>query len=174
MAASETRPDAIRSNRVAPPSHVRPRLRRWDAALRAVHEHVPRELRVSVNGRQIGACRVSGAECAFTLAVHLDEPIERIEVLSERSVRLMQWDIEPAGGVDQAARVDFDGGRWMSAAVRFTRDWPALEIAYRDPEWATRRGTDPARVLPFTPRAANPPTPSIWERLRARLARPRR
>jgi RNA polymerase sigma factor (sigma-70 family) len=50
---------------------------------RAVFEHRPRELRISVNGFVLGSHTVSGDTNELTLSVNLSEPIALIELLSE-------------------------------------------------------------------------------------------
>lgn len=147
-------------------------LRRWQAELQTVREHVPRELRVAANGLPLGACSVNATECAFTLAVNIDEPLDFIEVFSEQGVRLMLWEVEPApaGDVDQADRVELEGGRSLSVAARFNGHWPSLEIAYRDPEWIAESeasATPAARVISFRPCEEIVAAPTIWSRLRA-------
>jgi DNA-directed RNA polymerase specialized sigma24 family protein len=153
-------------------------LRRWEDALRTVREHMPRELRVAANGLPLGTCSVNASECAFTLAVNIDEPLDFVEVFSEQGVRLMLWEVQPApiGDVDQADRIELADGRSLSVAAHFNGHWPSLEIAYRDPAWsadaAASEATPRARVASFPVRHHDFPTSTIWQRLRAHLAFP--
>lgn len=148
-------------------------MRRWEGGLRELREHAPRELRIVANGFPLAACTVNATDCAFTIAVNIDEPLDFIEVFSEQGVRLLLFAIEPppAGDVDQADGVELEGGRSLSASVRFDAHWPSLEIGYRDPAWtpepeAAAPGRTDAPVLAFVRPPDVPATPSIWERCR--------
>jgi RNA polymerase sigma factor (sigma-70 family) len=102
---------------------------------RAVFEHRPRELRVSVNGFVIGAHTIGLPESDLTLSVNLSEPIALIELLSEQGLCLVFLDIAPppAGNARQRRRVDLSDGRYAELEVTFAGPWPTVRASYGDP-----------------------------------------
>lgn len=102
---------------------------------RAVFEHLPRELRVSVNGFVIGAHTIGARDSDLTLSVNLSEPIALIELLSEQGLCLVFLDIAPppVGNARQRRRVDLSDGRYAELEVTFAGPWPSVRASYGDP-----------------------------------------
>jgi RNA polymerase sigma factor (sigma-70 family) len=103
--------------------------------LSEVFEHRPQELRVTVNGFLIGSINVSGEITELNLNSKADEPVEFIEVFSERGIRLLFF--APAlstGAGRQRADVELSGGRTLQVEYHPDTQWSSFQIIYCDPE----------------------------------------
>ncbi len=102
---------------------------------RAIFEHRPRELRVSVNGFVIGSHMIGPEANELTLSVNLNEPIASVELLSEQDLCLAFLDISPPpdGNARQRRRVDLSDGRHAQIEVTFASPWPSVRASYSDP-----------------------------------------
>jgi DNA-directed RNA polymerase specialized sigma24 family protein len=139
----------------------------WRMA-RTVAEHVPRALRVAVNGLPLGGRRIDGDRCTFTLASDGEEPIEFVEVFSEQGVRLLLHELTwpAADRLNRSDRVEFAHGRSLSVSMHFDRPRPLIRIDYNYPTWAADadEALEPCdRIVPFGAVEAAP--------LRARVSR---
>ncbi|MGH9346405.1 MAG: hypothetical protein ACRD26_03970, partial [Vicinamibacterales bacterium] len=115
-------------------------LRAWETGRLTVLEHQPKELQIGVNGFRLSAVRVRSAVTDLGLTVPLSEPIDFIEIRSEQSVRLLIFEVDPPprGAVEQTATVTLSNGRRLDATLSFADSWPALHIAYHDPQWTAQ------------------------------------
>jgi RNA polymerase sigma factor (sigma-70 family) len=102
-----------------------------------VTEHKPRELFVSVNGFVVGSQTVHGKCTEQTVSLTIPETPGFVEVFSEQQVQLLFLMVEPppAGAVEQALHVVLSQGRSLEVGLSFSDAWPALRVAYRDPQW---------------------------------------
>lgn len=101
--------------------------------LRETHEHKPHELRIAVNGKLVGALKVSSDLSELNLNLPSDDPVEFIEVMSEQGVQLLFLTIDPA--VPQAeewAWVELSEGRSLEACLE-DDNGPKLHVVYKDP-----------------------------------------
>ncbi len=102
---------------------------------RAVFEHRPRQLRVSVNGFILGSHTIGADASELTLSVNLNEPIASVELLSEQGLCLVFLDTSPPpdGNARQRRRVDLRDGRHAQIEVEFAGPWPTVRASYSDP-----------------------------------------
>jgi RNA polymerase sigma factor (sigma-70 family) len=100
-----------------------------------VFDHRPQELRVSVNGFQLGSQKVGLELSEQTISVNIDERIGFVEVFSEQGVRLLFFEVsEPVDGdVEQRTEASFSDGRQLQLSLNFRSTWPTLNVLYRDP-----------------------------------------
>lgn len=103
---------------------------------RAVFEHRPRELRVSVNGRPVGAQRVGSVVNEQKLNVGAGEQVSFVEIFSEQRVRLLYldptlWPAEADG--DCVVSVGLSDRRTLEARLSYADSAPTVQVVYRDP-----------------------------------------
>jgi DNA-directed RNA polymerase specialized sigma24 family protein len=103
---------------------------------RAVFEHRPRELCVSVNGRLVGAQRVGSVVNEQELHVGAGEEVSFVEVFSEQDVRLLYldpstWPAEADGGC--VVSVGLSDRRTLEARLSYIDSTPTVQVVYRDP-----------------------------------------
>jgi len=112
-------------------------LKRYGEGLRKVFEHTPNELRVSVNGFEVGSQRVSAESNELRLSFMRDEKVGFVEVQSEQRVRLLSLCVEPPpdGPAERRAHVALSDGRALSLSLSFKNPWPALHVVYHDPTY---------------------------------------
>jgi RNA polymerase sigma factor (sigma-70 family) len=110
---------------------------------RAVFEHRPRELRVSVNGFVIGAHTIGAHDSDLTLSVNINEPIALVELLSEQGLCLAFLDIAPPpdGNARRRCRIDLSDERYAALEVTFAGPWPTVRASYGDPHWLSTAPT---------------------------------
>ncbi len=109
--------------------------RRSERRLKEIREHRPQELRILVNGFNLGSQKVGAELSEQTLNINIDERIGFVEVVSEQGIRLMFFNVGPPpdGAVEQRAWVEFSEGRTLEAALDFSQPWPTLHVVYHDP-----------------------------------------
>jgi RNA polymerase sigma factor (sigma-70 family) len=132
----ETPPRKPGGNGGPPSSSISARASRSLAARkRETFEHVPQELRISVNGIELCGQSIRAALNELRLAVNLAEKVTFIEIYSELGVRLLFMDVEafPDGPIEQMQRVNLSDGRTLEAVLKFTGSVPILEVTYNDP-----------------------------------------
>jgi DNA-directed RNA polymerase specialized sigma24 family protein len=100
-----------------------------------VVEHRPQELRVMVNGFQLGSQKVSSEVSELTLSVNVDEPVGFVEVISEQGLRLALLTVEapPGGLAEHRTRVALSDDRTLELSLHFGSTWPNLHLLYQDP-----------------------------------------
>lgn len=109
--------------------------RRSRRRARAVFEHRPAELGISLNGQLVAAQKIGAAVNEQTLNVGPGEPVEFIEVVSEQEVRLLFLDLSQraAGEQQWLTRVELSDERTLEATVNFAGPAPVVQVIYRDP-----------------------------------------
>jgi RNA polymerase sigma factor (sigma-70 family) len=112
--------------------------------LKEACEHLPQELRICVNGFQLGSQRVSAELNQQTLSVKGEDKVGFVEVFSEREVRLLFYCVEspPDGPVEHHQRIDLSSGRSLELSLDFSAESPSLEVLYRDPALAVEPVVD--------------------------------
>jgi DNA-directed RNA polymerase specialized sigma24 family protein len=113
---------------------------------RAVFEHRPRELCVSVNGRPVGAQKVGAVLNEQKLNVGAGEEISFVEVFSEQQVRLLYldpalWPADLDGGF--TVGVTLSDRRTLEARLTYVDAAPTVQIVYRDPLMALEPSAQP-------------------------------
>ena len=108
---------------------------RLAARTREALEHLPAELRIVVNGIELGGQSIRAAFNELRLTVNLTQKITFIEIYSELGIRLLFMDVEtfPDGPIEQKQGVHLSDGRTLEAVLRFTGSLPTLEVTYHDP-----------------------------------------
>jgi RNA polymerase sigma factor (sigma-70 family) len=98
-------------------------------------EHIPKELRISVNGFVLGSQSLGGEQSEQTLNVSMPDKLGFVEVFSEQGIRLLFLNAEPPpdGPAEQAARVELSEGRRLELTLSFSAQWPKLHTVYFDP-----------------------------------------
>ena len=150
---------------------------------RAVFEHRPRELCVSVNGRQLAAQKVGSVVNEQKLNVAAGEEVSFVEVFSEQDVRLLYLDpsLWPAGeDGDFTASVRLSDRRTLEARLSYVDSAPTLQVVYRDPLMAGEPAAAPAEDEEQPEGARRrlgglPPVAALWawlSRFPGRLAAP--
>ena len=101
--------------------------------LRETHEHKPQELRISVNGSQVSSLKVSSELSELNLNLPTDDPVEFVEISSERGMQLLFFSIDPARPQpEQWAWIELSDGRSLEAG--FGKEvGPTLHVVYKDP-----------------------------------------
>lgn len=102
---------------------------------RAVYEHQPEELHISINGFIVGSQVVNSGLSRQTLSVNTSEKISFVEVLSEQGIRLLLLNVEPPpdGRIEQHECVEMSDGRTLDLSLSFSNAWPKVCAVYRDP-----------------------------------------
>ncbi len=102
-----------------------------------VFEHFPRKLFVSVNGFFLGSHSISSQSNELTMSARIDEQIGFVEILSEQGFLLLAMDVEPppVGDLEQEARIEMSGGRWLEAMLSFVDSRPEIRVYYNDPQF---------------------------------------
>ncbi|MET0624130.1 MAG: hypothetical protein ABW250_14190, partial [Pyrinomonadaceae bacterium] len=103
---------------------------------RAVFEHRPRELCVSVNGRVLAAQKIGSAVNEQQLNVSGGEDVSFVEVFSEQRVRLLYldpalWPADADGG--RTVSVGLSDRRVLEARLTYVDSAPTLRVVYSDP-----------------------------------------
>ena len=109
-------------------------LQRTDETLASINEHVPKELRITANGLELGAQPVNGPITVQDLMVRLSEALSFVEIFDERGKVLCYWpahvpdyeSIEAQGAIELA-----HGGRFDLRVV-LGEDCPRLRVCYTD------------------------------------------
>lgn len=111
------------------PVDVKKRLGRH---LRAISEHKPQELRIAVNGHQVGSLKINSDVTELDLNLNADEPVEFIDITSEQGVLLLFLSSGSGSESEQWAWVELSEGRTLAAFLRL-QDEPGLRVVYKDP-----------------------------------------
>lgn len=121
-----------------------PRWRQVLARLRAIHDHVPNELRVVVDGAVRGTQRIVSAYTELTLGLH--EGVEFVEILSEQGVRLLFVTIDqpPSGPFEYHAQLALSDDRRLDLRIDLGGVWPHVLVEYRSPLWLTTAAIVPS------------------------------
>ncbi|HYK20000.1 MAG TPA: sigma-70 family RNA polymerase sigma factor, partial [Pyrinomonadaceae bacterium] len=108
--------------------------RKFGTKLRETREHKPHELRIAVNGFLVSSLKVSSELSELDLNLTPDEPVEFVEVSSERGLQLLFFTLNPRMPQgEQWAWVELSEGRSLEACLR-DDNGPSLKLVYRDPE----------------------------------------
>jgi RNA polymerase sigma factor (sigma-70 family) len=112
--------------------------------VRAVFEHRPRELRVLVNGFELGAHTLGPQQSDLMLTANVGEQVALVEVFSEQGLCLLFLDAcpPPDGPVRQRRRVELSEGRHAELEVAFGGPWPTITATYFDPRGASPPQTE--------------------------------
>lgn len=111
------------------PGDVKRRLARH---LRAISEHKPQELRIAVNGHQVGSLKIGSDVTELDLNLNADERVEFIDITSEHGVMLLFLSSGSGSGSEQWAWIELSEGRTLAAFLRL-QDGPSLRVVYKDP-----------------------------------------
>lgn len=111
------------------PLHVKKRLGRH---LRAISEHRPQELRIAINGHQVGSLKISSDVTELDLNLNTDERVEFIDITSEQDAMLLFLGSGSGSGSEQWAWIELSEGRTLAAFLRL-QDGPSLRVVYKDP-----------------------------------------
>lgn len=111
------------------PVDVKKRLGRH---LRAISEHKPQELRIAVNGHQVGSLKISSDVTELDLNLNADEPVEFIDITSEQGVLLLFMSSGSGSESEQWGWIELSEGRTLAAFLRL-QDGPGLRVVYKDP-----------------------------------------
>ncbi len=111
------------------PGDVRRKLGRH---LRAIGEHKPQELRISVNGLPLSSLKISSDLTEVDLNLNSDEPVEFVEITSEQDVQLLFFSSGKGTESEQWAWIELSESRTLAAFLRL-QDGPTLHVIYRDP-----------------------------------------
>lgn len=105
--------------------------------VRALREHRPQQLEISINGHHVGVLRVASSHNEVSWAVRTDEPVAFAELHSEQGVRmaLLDVDLPPAGALIQDVRVVLSDARTLRLTLDFSDLHPVVGVEYRDPSW---------------------------------------
>jgi hypothetical protein len=120
----------------AKPNGDRPqkdRIARWKRLARAISDHYPRELLVSVNGMPLAWEAVGRDGNDFSLRLQQSEPVEFVEVLSEQGIRLLSLTVPetpPNGPGEIKNEVELSDDRHISLSLRFETLWPTVHVCY--------------------------------------------
>jgi RNA polymerase sigma factor (sigma-70 family) len=115
-----------------------PRLASAGRKASEVFEHRPRELRILVNGFELGSHTIGAEPSELVLAANVGEPVALVEVFSEQGHCLLFLDAcpPPEGSVRQRRRVELSEGRHAELEVTFGGPWPIVRASYFDPRGA--------------------------------------
>jgi len=102
--------------------------------LTELRAHRPATLCVHVNGFLIGSHRLTSDITEFTTRVHLDEPIEFVEVLSEQGLRLAFLEASDLGQPIRGA-LTLGDDRTLHLALDISEAWPSITVRYVDPHF---------------------------------------
>ena len=111
------------------PVDVRKKLGRH---LRAISEHKPHELRISVNGLPLSSLKISSDLTEVDLNLNPDEPVEFVEITSEQGVQLLFFSTGTGSEFEQWAWIELSEGRTLAAFLRLN-DGASLRVIYKDP-----------------------------------------
>lgn len=100
--------------------------------LRAISEHKPQELRISVNGLPLSSLKISSGLTEVDLNLNSDEPVEFVEITSEQDVQLLFFSSGMGTESEQWAWIELSEDRTLAAFLRL-QDGPTLHVIYRDP-----------------------------------------
>ncbi len=100
--------------------------------LRAISEHKPQELRISVNGLPLSSLKISSDLAEVDLNLNPDEPVEFIEITSEQEIQLLFFSSGKGTESEQWAWIELSESRTLAAFLRL-QDGPSLRVIYRDP-----------------------------------------
>lgn len=101
----------------------------------STREHRPKELRIVVNGLQMGMQRVAGAHNEQLIRLNTHDPIAFVEIFSDQDVRLLLLNAAPlaAGAAIQRARAALSEHRDLDVSLDLCDLTPMLRVTYRDP-----------------------------------------
>jgi DNA-directed RNA polymerase specialized sigma24 family protein len=104
----------------------------------AVFEHRPRQLRVLVNGFELGSHTIDTQPSELVLTANVGEPVALVELFSEQGLCLLFLDASPPpnGQVRQRRRVELSDGRHAEIEITFGSPWPTVRAGYFDPRGA--------------------------------------
>ncbi len=106
--------------------------RRLVRHLRAISEHKPQELRIAVNGHQVGSLKIGSDVTELDLNLNADEPVEFIDITSEQGVLLLFLSSGSGSESEQWAWIELSEGRTLAAFLRL-QEGPGLRVVYKDP-----------------------------------------
>ena len=129
---------------------------------RGVFEHRPRELRVLVNGFEIGSHTIGSEPSDLLLSANVGEPVALIELLSEQDICILFLDAlpPPDGTVRQKRRVELSDDRHAELEIAFSGSWPTVRASYFDPRGSTNSVVDAvpsADLRRFVPQTSRRP-----------------
>jgi RNA polymerase sigma factor (sigma-70 family) len=110
------------------PADVRRKLGRH---LRAISEHKPHELRITVNGSPVSSLKISSDLTEVDLNLNPEEPVEFVEITSEQGVQLLFFSSGKGSESEQWAWIELSEGRTLAAFLRL--HGPSLRVIYKDP-----------------------------------------
>ncbi len=114
-------------------SHLEEARRKCQRRARRVFEHVPRELRVSVNGDRQFSQTVASETCEQTISLEGSDAIEFVELSSEQGVRLLFMQVFETSEPEQSTQVDLSDGRVLRLSLDRTTARPRLHVRYENP-----------------------------------------
>jgi RNA polymerase sigma factor (sigma-70 family) len=106
--------------------------KRLDRHLRAISEHKPQELRIAVNGQQVGSLKITADVTELDLNLNEDEVVEFIDITSEQGMLLLFLSSGTGSESEQWAWIELSEGRTLAAFLRL-QDRPSLRVVYKDP-----------------------------------------
>lgn len=114
-------------------------LRRARLRMEAIAHHEPGELRIRVDGLERAAHELGHEKNHFTLNFFAREEMRVIEIVSEQDVCLLAFVLpEPqvAGPLEWRRELRMSDDRVLEATLRYGENWPSIEIAYCDRQFA--------------------------------------
>jgi RNA polymerase sigma factor (sigma-70 family) len=100
--------------------------------LRAISEHKPSELRITVNGLSVSSLKIGSELTEVDLNLNPDEPVEFVEITSEQGIQLLFFSSGKGSESQQWAWIELSEGRTLAAFLRL-QDGPTLRVIYKDP-----------------------------------------
>ena len=131
--------------------------RKLSRHLRAISEHKPHELRIAVNGHQVGSLKIGSDVTELNVNLNADERVEFIDITSERGVMLLFLSSGIGSESEQWAWIELSEGRTLAAFLRL-QNGPSLRVVYKDPLAVSSFGSKGfvSEQLPVAPGLTSP------------------
>jgi DNA-directed RNA polymerase specialized sigma24 family protein len=128
--STRTRGDGTGQGSTPPPSFEQRARKR----VRDVREHRPRQLRISINGHDVGVLAVESARNEVRWTVRQDELVAFAEVHSEQGLRLALLHVErpPHGDLRQRISIEMSDDRQLELGIDFAGVHPVVTVEYAD------------------------------------------